>query len=109
MACLLGVQRSFQKAEVALLEVAGWTLDDNTIRLGDGAKGVFGVGVEAEAALDRGQKRLLEDGYWGVAEWVGELAVRMPAGGDGAALGAMLNDFAGHQGRLNYVLRLRRG
>ncbi len=32
MACLLGVQRSFQKAEVALLEVAGWDLDDNTIR-----------------------------------------------------------------------------
>jgi hypothetical protein len=32
MACLLGVQRSFAKAEVALLEVAGWELDDNTIR-----------------------------------------------------------------------------
>ena len=32
MACLLGVQRSFEKAEVALLEVAGWDLDDNTIR-----------------------------------------------------------------------------
>ena len=32
MACLLGVQRSFEKAEVALLEVAGWELDDNTIR-----------------------------------------------------------------------------
>ena len=32
MACLLGVQRSFEKAEVALLEVAGWKLDDNTIR-----------------------------------------------------------------------------
>ena len=30
MACLLGVQRSFEKAEVALLEVAGWKLDDNT-------------------------------------------------------------------------------
>ena len=32
MACLLGVQRSFEKAEVALLGVAGWELDDNTIR-----------------------------------------------------------------------------
>jgi hypothetical protein len=32
MACLLGVQRSFEKAEVALREVAGWDLDDNTIR-----------------------------------------------------------------------------
>jgi hypothetical protein len=32
MACLLGVQRSLGKAEVALLEVAGCDLDDNTIR-----------------------------------------------------------------------------
>ena len=29
----LGVQRSFAKAQVALREVAGWKLDDNTIRL----------------------------------------------------------------------------
>ena len=33
MACLLGVQRSFEKAQVALHEVAGWDLDDDTIRL----------------------------------------------------------------------------
>jgi transposase len=32
MACLLGVQRSFHEAEVALLEVAGWALDEKTIR-----------------------------------------------------------------------------
>jgi hypothetical protein len=32
MACLLGVQQSFAKAERALAEVAGWDLDDNTIR-----------------------------------------------------------------------------
>jgi hypothetical protein len=32
MACLLGIQQAFQKAEVALAEVAGWDLDDNTIR-----------------------------------------------------------------------------
>ena len=32
MACLLGVDRSFAKAERALTEVAGWDLDDNTIR-----------------------------------------------------------------------------
>jgi hypothetical protein len=78
-------------------------------RLGDGAKAVFGPGAEAEAELDRGQGRLLEDGYWGVTEWIGELAAKMPAGGDGAALGSVLNYFAGHQGRVNYVLRLRRG
>jgi len=77
--------------------------------LGDGARAVFGPGVEAEAELDRGQMRLLEDGYWGVAQWIGELAVKMPAGGDGAALGGVLNYFAGHQTRVNYALRLRRG
>ena len=81
--------------------------------LGDGAVAVFGSGAEAEAALDRGQERLLEDGYRGVAEWFGELAVKMPAGGDGAASGTVLDtvldDFAGHQARSNDVLRLRRG
>lgn len=32
MACLLGVQQSFVRAQSALAEVAGWELDDNTIR-----------------------------------------------------------------------------
>jgi len=32
MACLLGVQQSFEKAQLALTEVAGWKLDDNSIR-----------------------------------------------------------------------------
>ena len=252
MACLLGVQRSFQKAEVALLEVAGWDLDDDTIRrlchataeragstrpqrdtaeafaraggdlewhidagkvnttggwrdvkvavvarrepgepitasewddrdlpapsvrsvvaaveeaaafgsrcaaeatrlgltdpkamhvLGDGAEWIWnlaeqrfrggsqcldfwhGAGYlgsaanaalgagshEAAAALSRGKKRLLEDGYWGVTEWIGELASKMPPGGDGAASATALNYFAGHQSRVNYALRLRRG
>jgi hypothetical protein len=78
--------------------------------LGDGAKAVFGSGSgEAEAELDRGKRRLLDDGYWGVTEWVGELAVKVPVGGDGAALGAVLNYFAGHQSRVKYALRLRRG
>jgi hypothetical protein len=252
MACLLGVQRSFQKAEVALLEVAGWDLDDNTIRrlchataaragstrpqrdtaeafartggdlewhidagkvnttggwrdvkvavvarrepgepvtasewddralpapsvrsvvaaveeaaafggrcaaeatrlgltdpkamhvLGDGAEWIwnlagqrfpgasqcldfwhgagylgsaanaaFGAGSdEAATELSRGKKRLLEDGYWGVTEWIGELASKMPPGGEGAASATALNYFAGHQARVNYALRLRRG
>lgn len=250
MACLLGVQQSFAKAELALAEVAGWELDDNTIRqlchataartaahrgergtaeafaqaegdlelqidagkvntlegwrdvkvgvfarrprgepttaaqwderdlpapavrsvlaaveeasvfgercaaeaerlrlrqpqelnvLGDGAEWVWNVatrhfagcvelldiwhGTEhvAEAAkavcgadsitaqLQRGKELLLADGYWGVTEWVGELTGQMAVGGDGAALAGMLNYFAGHQGRLNYALRLRRG
>lgn len=77
--------------------------------LGEAVRAVFGSGVEAEGELDRGQLRLLEDGYCGVTEWIGELALKIPTHGDGAALGPVLNYFAGHQTRLNYVLRLRRG
>ena len=76
----------------------------------EAARRVFGEGTaEARAEAERGRTRLLEDGYWGVAEWVGTLGGRLPAGGDGAALGETLNYFAGHQGRLNYALRLLRG
>jgi len=74
------------------------------------ARRVFGEGTAAarvEAA--RGRLRLLEDGSGGVVEWAGALGGRLPAGADGASLGEALNYFAGHQGRLNDALRLRRG
>ena len=74
-----------------------------------GAKAVFGEGVAAKEHGEEGTQRLLEDGYWGVTEWVGNLTGQIPAGGDGAALGGVLNYFAGHQERLPYALRLRRG
>jgi hypothetical protein len=78
--------------------------------LAAGAKAVFGDGTEtAREQAARGRQRLLEDGYWGVTEWVGEVGRALPVGGDGAALGGVLNYFAGHQDRLNYALRLRRG
>src|SRR5262249_23732690 len=49
-----------------------------------GAKAVFGEGsASAEAHGARGRLRLLEDGYWGVTEWIGEITGAMPAGGDG--------------------------
>jgi hypothetical protein len=74
------------------------------------AKAVFGEGsTQARGRAEQGRRRLLEDGYWGVTEWVGELAGLVPPGGDGAALGGALNYFAAHRGRLNYALRLRRG
>jgi hypothetical protein len=63
----------------------------------------------ADRQTNRGKVRLLEDGYWGVTEWVGELTGTAALGGDGAALGGVLNYFAGHQDRLNYALHLRRG
>ncbi len=73
------------------------------------ARRVLGEGAEAQAQAERGRTRLLQDGYWGVAEWIGELSGQFPAGGDGAALGEALNYFCGHQDRLPYALRLRRG
>jgi hypothetical protein len=81
--------------------------------ISDGAKAACGQGNEAakeqaKAAAQRGKQRLLGDGYWGVTEWVGELTGTV-SGGDGAALGRVLNYFCGHQDRLNYALRLRRG
>jgi hypothetical protein len=82
--------------------------------IGDGAKAACGQGsaaaqAEAKAQAQRGKERLLADGYWGVTEWVGELTGTAALGGDGAALGEVLNYFAAHQERLNYALRLRRG
>jgi hypothetical protein len=78
--------------------------------IADGAKAVLGEGsVLAREQTQRGKQRLLEDGYWGVTMWVGELAGLTSAGNDGASLGGLLNYFASHQDRLNYALRLRRG
>lgn len=76
----------------------------------DGAKGVFGEGRdETKKQTERGPQRLLADGYGGVTEWVGEITGQIPIGGDGAALGGLLNYFAGRQERLNYAVRLYRG
>jgi hypothetical protein len=76
----------------------------------EAARRVFGEGTgAAQAQTERGRTRLLEDGYPGLLEWVGEVSGHIPAGGDGAALGALLNYFAGHRDRLSYALRLRRG
>jgi hypothetical protein len=72
----------------------------DTLALADG---------RAQQQAESGRQALLADGYAGVTHWVGQLAGQVPPGGDGAALGGVLNNFCGHQGRLNYALRLRRG
>lgn len=78
--------------------------------LAEAARRVFGEGTAAtQTHTERGRTRLLADGYAGVLEWVGELSGQIPAGGDGAALGNLLNYFTGHQERLPYALRLCRG
>jgi hypothetical protein len=79
-------------------------------RIADTAKAVFGESTaEAKHQQQRGKGLLLSDGYAGVTEWVGEVSGQLAVGGDGAALGGMLNYFAGHQQRLNYAARLHRG
>jgi hypothetical protein len=78
--------------------------------LAEGAKAALGPGsAETQAQAKRGRLRLLADGYWGVTEWVAEIGGLASPGGDGAALGDVLNYFAARQERLNYALRLRRG
>jgi hypothetical protein len=76
--------------------------------LAGAARAVFGDG-KARAEGERATIRLLEDGYGGVIDWIGEISGQFSAGGDGAALGSTLNYFASHQGRLGYAVRLRRG
>lgn len=64
----------------------------------DGVKEVFGEGNDqTKQQTERGQQRLLADGYGGVTAWVGERAGQIPVGGDGAALGSLLNSFAAHR------------
>lgn len=63
----------------------------------------------ATAQYDRGRQLLLSDGYAGITDWVGELLGETPLTGTSEALSGMLNYLAGHQERLNYLLRLRRG
>lgn len=78
--------------------------------LADEAKKLFGPNsAEAKTHAVQGRQRLLEDGYVGVTEWVAMLGGAVPAGGDGASSGDMLNYFCGHRDRLNYALRLQRG
>jgi hypothetical protein len=78
--------------------------------IADAAKQYLGEGEATRTQAAHGRDRLLADGYLGLEAWLGALHQGPPAaGGDGAALGAMMNYFAGHRNRLNYVLRLKRG
>jgi hypothetical protein len=78
--------------------------------LADAAGAWFGKDhPETRTQADQATLRLLQDGYCGVVEWIGEISREPIAGSDGASLGSALNYFAGHQDRVNYVLRLHRG
>jgi len=52
--------------------------------LAEGARRARGEGTDrARAQAERGRARLLEDGYAGVTEWVGQLGGQIAEGGDG--------------------------
>lgn len=78
-------------------------------KIADTTKVLFAAATPAHEQRDRGRTLLLSDGYAGLTDWIGELLAQPACGGDGAALGSMLNYFAGHRERLNYAVRLRRG
>jgi hypothetical protein len=76
-------------------------------QIADTCKALLPDSTTIRTQREQGRTRLLEDGYAGLTDWVG--ATLMPVAECGPALGQMMNYFAGHQDRLNYVLRLRRG
>jgi hypothetical protein len=76
----------------------------------EACKALFGAGTADAVRLgDRGTALVVSDGYAGLTDWVGELAGGPVVGTDGAALGALMNYFAGHQDRRTYAARLYRG
>lgn len=80
-----------------------------TQKLAEATNAWFTEPNPATEHYERGRHLLLGDGYAGITDWVGELLGQTPLVGAGDALGGLLNYLAGHQERLNYVLRLRRG
>ena len=79
--------------------------------LSDAAKAACGEGTEQAARwLNEARLALLGDGYEGLCEYAAASAGWVPnRAGLEAATGALLNYFRGHQDRLKYSLRLRRG
>jgi hypothetical protein len=78
-------------------------------KIADATAVLFAASSDATTQRERGRSLLLSDGYAGFTDWIGEVVGQPAVGGDGAALGTLMNYFAGHKDRLNYALRLRRG
>jgi hypothetical protein len=80
-------------------------------KLADAGREAFGPGTEALTAwLQRARDKLIGDGYAGVCEMLAEPLTDTAAQERlNAKAGEVLNYFCGHQGKLGYALRLRRG
>jgi hypothetical protein len=78
--------------------------------LATAGRAALGEGPDLKRWLEEARGKLIGDGYWGVAEAIAGLGVDPSAAARlGSAAGQVLNYFAGHQGRLGYAPRLRRG
>jgi len=78
--------------------------------LAKAGRAALGGGEEFQAWLGQAKGKLVGDGYAGACEALGPLTA--VAGANPAACAAVaeaLNYFAGHQGRMRYAARLRRG
>jgi hypothetical protein len=79
-------------------------------RLAEAGRPALGDGPAFPAWLEGAKGKLAGDGYHGAVEALGALAVVSGLSrAAGEAVAGALNYFAGHQGRLSYALRLRRG
>jgi hypothetical protein len=79
-------------------------------KLAEAGRVALGGGEEFGAWLERAKGELLADGYAGACAALGELSTAAGASQEVcAAVAGKLNYFAGHQERLKYAARLRRG
>jgi len=78
--------------------------------LATAGRAALGEGPDLKRWLEEARGKLIGDGYWGVTEAIAGLGADPRAAARlGPAAGQVLNYFAGHQGRLGYAPRLRRG
>lgn len=79
-------------------------------KLAKAGRAALGDGEEFQRWLEQARGKLLGDGYAGVCEVLAALSAdAATAARLGATAGEVLNYFCGHQGRLGYAVRLRRG
>jgi hypothetical protein len=79
-------------------------------KLAKAGRAALGEGEALQHWLDGARGQLLGDGYVGVSEVLATLSADAAVAARlGATAGEVLNYFCGHQGRLGYALRLRRG
>lgn len=79
-------------------------------KLGKAGRAALGSGEDLEQWLRQAKGELAADGYFGACAAVGALSVAAGLSEEaGKTVAEALNYFAGHQDRLRYALRLRRG